>query len=142
MTSDVEAPRHRVAVIALTLAAAVCLLLTGMDAKTTAVLAGSLDFYGLKTVVLDGVLCLGFALTTVGLRRDRGWARVAAYLLAGAAGWRAIETVLDAVSAAVAGDFGYWRSSQLVTAGLLTLAGLLAALGAYTLARRPRYSAT
>ncbi|MGH8876500.1 MAG: hypothetical protein ACRD0P_04030, partial [Stackebrandtia sp.] len=91
----------------------------------------------LKTVALDGVLCAGFALAAAGLRRGRAYARPAGFVLAGAALWRAVDIALDAVSAVAAGDFGYWRGGQLITAGLLVLAGVLAAVAVGVMARRP-----
>ncbi|ADD45998.1 hypothetical protein [Stackebrandtia nassauensis] len=112
------------------------LLLTGLDAKSTAVLAGSLDFFGLKTVALDGLLALGFGYVALRLRRGGQGVHVVAFVLTGAALWRAIDVLLDAASASLGNDFQYWRIGQLATAALLVIAGVAAVVASALLARR------
>lgn len=117
-------------------AALAYLLLTGLDAKSTAVLAGSLNLFNLKTVALDALLLLGFGFAAFAARRGRPAATAVGPVVAGAALWRGLDSLLDLAAALSAGDLQYWRTGQYATTGLLVLAALFAAVAVAPLARR------
>ncbi|HZE41594.1 MAG TPA: hypothetical protein VE172_22570 [Stackebrandtia sp.] len=135
-----EKPRRpgavTLSVVALWLAAVLYLALSALDAKSAAVLSGSLSPFGISQALLDGLPVIGFAIAAIAGGRGRGAGRWLGILVCGAALWRGLDAVLDAGNAAANDDLKYWRIGQEATTGVLVLAGVVALVAAIGLARK------